>query len=124
MRLKISLGQTQIFVILNQTPTAERIWSALPFESFANTWGKEVYFETPVTGSLEREAVQVVKPGTVCFWVQGNAIAIPFGPTPISESGECRLTNRCNVIGEVEGDCRVLSQVWEGEKVAVERTEL
>jgi len=78
--------------------------TALPIESTAATWGQEVYFGTPV--SLAREgALQVVEPGTVAFWTDGNSLALPFGPTPISRGGECRLASPCDVLGTVrDGD--------------------
>ncbi|MGH8729985.1 MAG: cyclophilin-like family protein [Burkholderiales bacterium] len=63
----------------------------LPYESSANTWGDEVYFNVPVKAKLEADPRQVVDSGTVCFWVEGSSLALPFGPTPVSHGDECRL---------------------------------
>jgi len=41
--------------------------------------------------SIEPSATDVVDKGAICFWMQGNSFAIPFGPTPVSVGTECRL---------------------------------
>jgi hypothetical protein len=93
----------------------------LPFESVVETWGDEVYFETPIAMSLDSDATDVVDKGTVCFWTQGNSIAIPFGPTPVSVTDECRLVAPVNILGAIEGELEKLSQVSSGDRVRVER---
>ncbi len=62
----------------------------------------------------------MVHPGTVCFWVEGSSLAIPFGPTPVSKAGECRLVSRVNILGKLEGDPNLLKSVREGERMRVE----
>ena len=105
---------------LEDTPTSRALLDALPLESSANTWGDEIYFSVQLSADLEKEAQQVVDPGTVCFWTEGNALAIPFGPTPIAEGDECRLITACNVLGKVEGDPKTLSSVISGADISVE----
>jgi len=119
-RLRITAGKTSFEVALDDTPTAEALLEALPFESRAQTWGEELYFEAPVNANLEPEARQIVEPGTVCFWVEGSALALPYGPTPISTDGKPKLVARCNLLGRVVGDARVLAAVRAGDKVRVE----
>ncbi|HXZ92242.1 MAG TPA: cyclophilin-like fold protein [Burkholderiales bacterium] len=119
-RLRITAGRTTVEVALDDTPTAEALVEALPFESRAQTWGEELYFEAPVNANLEPGARQIVEPGTVCFWVEGAALALPYGPTPISTDGKPRLVTRCNLLGRIVGDARVLAAVRPGDKVRVE----
>lgn len=119
-RLRITAGKTTFEVALDDTPTAEALIEALPFESRAQTWGEELYFEVPVNANLEPEARQIVEPGTVCFWVEGSALALPYGPTPISTDGKPKLVTRCNLLGRVVGDPRLLAAVRAGDKVKVE----
>lgn len=109
--LRIAWSGGAITVELRDTPTAKAVRAALPCEARASTWGEEVYFELPVKAALEPDAQQVVDPGTVCFWVEGNALALPYGRTPVSKGNESRLVTRCNVVGKVVGDARQLRSI-------------
>ncbi|MGW1493690.1 cyclophilin-like fold protein [Streptomyces sp. NPDC002402] len=124
MQIRISWPAGHLTATLDETPTSKALAGALPLTSAALTWGDEVYFDTAVSPALEADARQVVEPGTVAFWTEGNALALPFGPTPISESeGECRLASPCNVLGRIDGDPRLLATVRSGDPVRVERAE-
>lgn len=120
MRIRIRYPKGEILARLKDTPTARALMKALPFDSVANTWGKEVYFSTPVSVKLEQDAREVVEPGTVCFWVQGNSLALPYGPTPASRGDECRLVTRVNILGEIEGDAQRLARIGDGDEITVE----
>ncbi len=120
MRIRIGWQNGELEAVLNDTATSRNLYSALPIRSEAHTWGDEVYFEVPVTAELEEDARQVVPAGTVCFWVEGSSVAIPFGPTPISREDECRLVSRVNILGYVEGDPSILKSVQEGDSIFVE----
>lgn len=119
MRIRITFPKGEIFARLDDTPTARALMAALPFDSNASTWGREVYFSAPVSAKLEADAREVVEPGTVCFWVQGNSLALPFGPTPASHADECRLVTRVNVLGKLEGDANRLAAVKDGDEIRV-----
>ena len=119
--IRISWPTGELVAHLQETPTTEAVLRVLPCESDAKLWGDEVYFSIPVSCSLEPGARQVVEPGSVCFWVEGNSLALPFGPTPISKGNECRLVAKVNVLGMIEGDPRLLSCVRAGERIRVER---
>jgi hypothetical protein len=93
--------------------------AALPARSRANTWGEEVYFTLKADVKLEPDAREVVDPGTVCYWVQGGSLALPYGPTPVSRGSECRLVTKVNVLGRIEGDPRALAAVRDGDTVEV-----
>jgi uncharacterized protein len=121
MKLRIEAGKTQLTVELRDTPTAKALLAALPFEARAQTWGEEVYFTTPVSAKLEADAKQVVEPGTVCFWTQGDALALPYGRTPISTDDKPKLANPCNVLGSIVGDPKALARIKAGEKITVSK---
>ncbi len=123
MRIRISWSSGAVLARLDDTPTSRQLLQVLPCESSASTWGDEVYFEVPVHTELEEEARQVVDAGAVCFWVEGSSLALPFGPTPISQGDECRLVSEVNILGMIEGDPQVLGQVRGGEPIRVERAE-
>ena len=107
-------------VELRDTPTARALAEKAPFESTASTWGDEVYFSTPVKAKLEPDAQQVVAPGTVCFWTQGDSIALPFGRTPISTDERPKLANPCNVLGTLD-DYQPLKKIQAGDRIRVEK---
>ena len=119
-RIRITWPSGSVTAVLEATVTSEKLIAALPCESTASTWGDEVYFSMPVKVKLEADARQVVEPGTVCFWVQGSSLALPFGPTPASQADECRLVTDVNVLGKIEGDPKVLKGVRDGQRIRVE----
>jgi uncharacterized protein len=121
MRFAVIIGQLRFEVELLDTATARALSEAIPFKSHAQTWGEEVYFSTPVKAKLEKDARQVVDPGTVCFWTEGNALALPFGRTPISTDERPKLASRCNVLGKIVGDPVKLAAVKAGQNVTVEK---
>jgi hypothetical protein len=121
MKLRITAGKVALQAELRDTPTTRALAEALPFEASAQTWGDEVYFSTPVRAKLEADAKQVVEPGTVCFWTEGDALALPFGRTPLSTDERPKLASRCNVLGTIVGDARALAGIKPGAKVLVEK---
>ncbi|MET9813655.1 cyclophilin-like fold protein [Streptomyces sp. NPDC006129] len=120
VRIRISWPAGHLTAALDDTPTTRALTKVLPLVSTAHLWGEEVYFDTGVSVSRETHAREVVEPGTVAFWTDGDALALPYGPTPISQGDECRLASPCNVLGRVDGDLRLLSTVREGDPIRVE----
>ena len=118
-KVQLSIGAVELTAELLDTPTAEAIYRALPFSSTTQTWGEEVYFSTPVNVILEADARDVVQAGELAFWVEGSAIAIGFGPTPISHGDEIRLAARTNVWARAVEDVKALKSVKPGEPVRV-----
>ena len=118
-QILIRAGTVTIRARLLATPTADRIWDALPIHGAVQTWGREVYFRTPVSHDAEPDARQVVSKGEIAFWPDGDAIAIGFGATPISRRGEIRFTSKCNVWAVALDDVDQLKKVYPGEQVSV-----
>ena len=118
-RIRIAWPKGAASATLEDTPTARALVAALPTAAKAQTWGEEVYFEIPVTAKLEASAKQVVPAGSVCFWVEGSSLALPWGRTPVSQGGESRLVTRCNVLGAIDGDPRQLVSVRSGDTITL-----
>ncbi len=119
-KLVIKIGPISLVAELLDTPTAKEILKHVPFTSSANTWGDEVYFDTPIVTSKEADARDIVEAGELAFWVEGSCIAIGFGPTPISLGNEIRLAAKTNIWGQSLADVKLLSKVKEGDPVSVE----
>jgi len=114
-------GGQKITMKLRQPPslTVKRLETRIPFQSSAHRWGDEVYFEAPFHSDLEHDSRQDMDVGDVAYWPDGDAIAIFFGPTPVSTSLAPRAYSPCNIIGRVEGDASVLRSVREGASLVV-----
>ena len=120
-KIKIRAGNVEADAVLNDSPTAGKIWEALPIEARGNTWGDEIYFAIPVKSSLEKDARELVEVGDLGYWPSGNAFCIFFGPTPVSRGTEVRPASAVNVIGRVAGDAKIFKKVSAGAKVRIEK---
>lgn len=120
-RMKMTIGSVVLEAKLFNTPTADAVWAALPFESKAQTWGEEVCFSTPVSVEREPDARDVVQAGELAFWVEGDCIAIGFGRTPISRGNEIRLAAPTNIWANALGDVKQLKHVKTGAAIKVEK---
>jgi uncharacterized protein len=116
----IRAGDVAVRARLLDTPTAERIWAALPIVASVRTWGAEVYFESPVTSATEPGARDTITAGEIAFWPEGEAIAIGFGPTPLSRTkAEIRLASPCNIWAQAIDDVRQFKTVHAGEAITI-----
>ena len=123
-RIKISSGEVEIFALLSDSVTADKIWDSLPFKEDGHVWGDEIYFKIPVNTGIEKEAFEVVLSGDLGYWPTGAAFCIFFGATPISREGEIRPASAVNVFGKIEGDTSVLKKVLPGNEVLVEKADV
>ncbi|MCP5153441.1 MAG: hypothetical protein H6983_04680 [Ectothiorhodospiraceae bacterium] len=119
-RIRMTIGDVRIDARTLDTPTATALIAAAPFESTARTWGDEVYFSTPVHVPREPDARDVVEAGELAFWVEGDAIAIGYGPTPVSRGDEIRLASPTNIWGHAVDDVGALAGVPSGAPIRVE----
>ncbi len=119
-RIKVTVGDVEVFGELNETGTADLIWENLPMESQVNTWGDEIYFSIPVQAELDDSAREVVELGDMGYWPPGSAFCIFFGPTPNSRGDEIRPASAVNVFGKMVGDPKVLKSVRSGTSVRID----
>ena len=97
----IRVGDATVEAEWNDSPTAQKIYDALPLSAHGNYWGAEIYFQIPVSAAAEPDADDVVEPGTVAFWPAGSCLCVFWGPTPASLGEECRAASVVNVVGKV-----------------------
>jgi hypothetical protein len=101
MTVTITVGDVPAECEFGDSPTARRILEALPIQAKGSYWGGEFYFPIPVKAPLEKDAREVVEPGTVAYWPQGACLCVFWGPTPASVGPECRAASAVNVVGRV-----------------------
>jgi uncharacterized protein len=121
MRVCLSWDGGRVAGLLDDCPTSRLLWEKLPIIALARDWGNEVFFEVPLDAVLDTHPKVVVPRGTICYWVQGSCVAIPFGPTPVSEGKECRLVTAANVLGRLDGDGQELASISEGDWLTLDR---
>jgi hypothetical protein len=95
------VGDIEVRSEWNDSETSRKIREVLPLEAAGSYWGRELYFEVPVEMGPERDARDVVEPGTIAYWPAGRALCIFWGPTPASHGNECRAASEVNVVGRV-----------------------
>jgi hypothetical protein len=122
-RIRIIAGNVAVSAELNDSPTAQAIWDALPITARGNRWGEEIYFAIPVSEGLAPDARADVAVGELGYWPTGEAFCIFFGRTPASIGPAPRAASPVNPIGHVIGDATILKQVRDGETVSLTRTQ-
>lgn len=122
-RIRIISGDLRITAELNDGPTAQAIWEALPIEARANTWGDEVYFGIPVEAELEPGARAEMAVGELGYWPTGNAFCVFFGPTPASSGDTPVAASPVSILGRAVDDATVLSAVRAGDPIRLEAME-
>lgn len=121
--IRIILGNTHsLDAELCDTACARAIAGTLPIEARPNEWGDEFYFEVPVEMSLDETATRVVKVGDIGYWPAGNALAIFFGPTPMSSGPDPVPASDVNIVGTIIGDVSVLKKAKGMKTIRIEKT--
>lgn len=118
-RITITAGPVTMKAELNDSPTAHKIWEALPITGRAKTWGDEIYFEIPVRMEEASDARADVEVGELGYWPVGSAFCIFFGPTPVSTGNQPRAASPVNVVGRVLGDATDFRQAPAGAMVTL-----
>lgn len=109
---------------LGDTECARRIYELLPLEVSFSVWGDEFYFRIPLDMPLDETATVQVRVGDIGFWPPGNALAIFFGPTPLSSGEDPVPASEVNLVGRLEDDPRILAYLKVEEKIRLERVDI
>lgn len=107
---------------LHDTPTGNLIYESLPFETSANTWGDEIYFDVSANAKLEPGAQAEVEVGDLAYWPPMPAFCIFFGATPVSSGIQPVAASAVNVFGKLDSvDIKKLRSIKNGENVKIEK---
>jgi len=118
-KIVLKTGRHTIDVILKEAPLAKKIYNALPFESKAHIWGKEIYFEIPVSAGIEHPVNEVEK-RDIAYWPEGRYLRLFFGSTPISKGENPIPASEVEVIGKVTSNYNEFEKVGPGDKITEE----
>ncbi len=117
----ITLKEITIHAELFDTPCAKAITNVLPIKVRPNEWGDEFYFTIPVEMSLDETATKKVKAGDIGYWPPGNALAIFFGPTPLSSGIDPVPASEVNLVGRITDDATLLRKAKGAVKIKIEK---
>lgn len=118
--VKIVVRKTILRGELFDSPCAQTIVSCLPLEVRPHEWGDEFYFVIPVDLSLDESATRKVNMGDIGYWLPGKALAIFFGPTPMSTGLEPVPASEINVVGRILNDATALRMEKGAKKIRIE----
>lgn len=121
--IKIKIGGTVLSAELFDTACAKQVAESLPLSAYVEEWGDEFYFPIPVTAGLDQAATSQVKVGDIGYWPPGKALAIFFGPTPMSRGADPVAASPVNIVGRILGDATRLKKEKGSGKITISREE-
>ena len=119
--IRIIVGKVAVKAELGDTSLAENIAGKLPIETMPNEWGDEFYFGIPVRSGLDETATTKVKIGDIGYWPPGNAMAIFFGPTPMSSGADPVPASDVCLIGRIIEDATLLRKARGARNIRIEK---
>ncbi|GMT48452.1 MAG: hypothetical protein IEMM0007_2018 [bacterium] len=119
--IMIKAGPVVLEGELFDSPTARAITDILPIKTSFNVWGDEFYFEIPVDMPLDETATTEVKAGDIGYWPPGRAIAIFFGPTPLSSGPDPVPASEVNIAGRIKGDAKELVEAKSEKRIIIQK---
>lgn len=120
-RIKILVSKISLHAELFDTPCAKQIIAKLPIEAIPNEGGDEFYFAIPVTAQLDDTATTKVAIGDIGYWPPGKALAIFFGPTPMSRGADPVPASAVNLVGKILDDATILRQEKGAAKIILDK---
>ena len=119
--IRITAGTISVAAELGDTALASKIAAKLPIETTPNEWGDEFYFGIPVRSGLDETATSSITVGDIGFWPPGNAMAIFFGPTPMSSGADPVPASDVCLIGRITGDATQLRTAKGARTIRIEK---
>ena len=117
----IHIGPVRLAAELDDTACAQAVAATLPIEAAPNEWGDEFYFEIPVALPPDGTSTTAVRAGDIGYWPPGRALALFYGPTPLSTGPDPVPASAVNVVGRIAGDASELRTAKGARKVRIDR---
>jgi hypothetical protein len=121
VKISITIRDIALSGELGDTACAKAVADALPMEARPNEWGDEFYFTIPVNNPLDETATTKVKAGDIGYWPPGNALAIFFGPTPLSSGLDPVPASEVNIVGRIIDDPAILKTAKGAAVIRIEK---
>jgi uncharacterized protein len=118
--IKIIIGKTTLNAELFDSPCGRAVFASLPVETRPQEWGDEFYFKIPVSMPLDESATKKVRAGDIGYWPPGQALAIFFGPTPMSTGPDPVPASEVNLVGRILDDPMLLRRERGAGKIRIE----
>lgn len=122
IQIKISVQNITLQAELTDTACGKAISEQLPLDATPQKWGDEFYFEIPVAMPLDETATTKVHIGDIGYWPPGRAMAIFFGPTPMSTGPDPVPASAVNFVGKVIDDATILRRAKEASNIRIEKS--
>jgi len=119
-KIRIIVEDVRLEAELFDTPCAQGVAGLLPIEASPNVWGDEFYFEITLDHGLDQTATTDVEVGDIGFWPPGRALAIFFGPTPMSGGAKPVPASAVNLVGRITHDSPLLKKVKGAKRIRIE----
>jgi len=89
--------------------------------SGAERVGRRVLFRDPVALPPDGTSTTAVRAGDIGYWPPGRALALFYGPTPLSTGTDPVPASAVNLVGRIAGDASKLRAAKGARKVRIER---
>ncbi len=122
-QIVISISGITIRAQIFDTACGTAIIDKLPIEAVPEEWGDEFYFQIPVVFPLDETSTTAVKVGDIGYWPPGRALAIFFGPTPMSKGNDPMPASEVNIVGRIIDDAKVLRNAKGAKRILIEAVE-
>jgi uncharacterized protein len=119
--ITITVNDVVLRAELFDTPCARAVAGVLPLAARPNTWGDEFYFEIPLAFASDATATVSVRIGDIGYWPPGKALAIFFGPTPMSTGPVPVPASKVNLVGRISGDASLLRRVKDSREIRIDK---
>lgn len=114
--IRIKVGAVSLRAEVFDTESGRALMDSLPVKTNFNVWGDEFYFEVPFSLPPDETATTSVNVGDLGYWPPGRAVAIFFGPTPMSVDERPVPASEVNLVGRIIDDPKELieakSEEW------------